>query len=323
MDEAYPNMLDDPLRMRRHREALHATVRPGDVVVDIGCATGGCTVFAAEAGARQVWGIEMDRIVDVAREVAARSPHADRIGFFEQFSTDVELPEPADVVFFEDFTSFLVHDDLEKIILDARNRLLKPGGRLMPLRGRVWAAPFHDRRFRSMVDPWGLGIHYLHGLDYYPVREMQLNTLTWNYSTRDHLLAEPQLLREITFRTETDFQIHNDLIFRCNRRAEVHGLLVWFDVELAPGVVIDNAPGLGRTVWDQGALPFERVLEVEAGEPLEVSLRTVESAAYGHHWTWTVRQEGPAGGLPILLRQNSFRSDPLPKSLAHALAFAG
>jgi hypothetical protein len=152
---------------------------------------------------------------------------------------------------------------------------------------------------------------------------MTLNTMTWHDGKVEDLLSEPQLLREFAFQTETDFSVSNDLVFRCNRASEVHGILVWFDIEVGPGVVIDNAPGKPRTVWDQGALPLEQPLEVTAGEELAVSLRTVHSPTYSHHWTWTVRQAPRhAGGLPVILRQNSLRGEPLPAGLAHALTFA-
>ena len=322
LDEAYPNMLEDPHRLALQRKGLHAAIRPGDVVVEIGAAMGTCSVYAAEAGAKAVYAIEVGRIIDVAREVAARTPYADRIHFIEAFSTDVELPEPADVVFFEDFCSFLIHEDLKSIYNDAKARFLKPGGRVMPLRGRIHAAPFENSKWYKKVDRWGDGIESLHGLNFSPIRELMVNKEDETYVAPEQLLSSPQLLREIEFASETEFMVSNQLEFRAERAGTAHGLAVWFDIEIGPGVFLDNAPGQPSTVWEQGALPFERPIQLGEGETLEIDLRTVESAAYGFHWVWVTRVADPEGGLPLIFRQSTFRGELLPKSLAHSLTFA-
>jgi predicted RNA methylase len=48
-------MLDDRGRTASFIEALRATIRPGDVVVDVGTGIGVVAVAAAQAGARHVY----------------------------------------------------------------------------------------------------------------------------------------------------------------------------------------------------------------------------------------------------------------------------
>ena len=52
-------LLLDRERCDRFREAIHAAVKSGDVVVDVGAGTGLLSFFAAEAGAKRVYAIEM------------------------------------------------------------------------------------------------------------------------------------------------------------------------------------------------------------------------------------------------------------------------
>jgi protein arginine N-methyltransferase 1 len=321
LDDSYPTMLDDAVRMEALRAGLAAALRPGDVVVDIGCAMGACCVYAAQLGASAVYGIECERIVDVARETAARSGYADRIQFFEAYSTDVTLPQLADVAFFEDFSSFLVHRGLDEILADTRARLLKPGGRIVPGAARIFAAPFEDPDFVARVDPWGADIHHLHGLDFAPIREMRLNSTTFHSLEPEQLLAEPVLLRDLDLQHETDSSIAREVRFESRRAGTAHGLAVWFDLEFAPGVGLSNAPGAPVTVWEQGALPLESAVALAAGDPLWADIRTVRSDEYGYFWNWTVRTAPGADGLPLILRQSNFRGDPLPLELAHALTF--
>src|SRR6202045_821478 len=60
------SLLLDKARCDAYREAIHRTVKPDDVVVDLGAGTGLLSFFPLQAGARPVFPIEMSRIADAA-----------------------------------------------------------------------------------------------------------------------------------------------------------------------------------------------------------------------------------------------------------------
>jgi hypothetical protein len=72
------------------------------------------------------------------------------------------------------------------------------------------------------------------------------------------------------------------------RAAFCHGLAVWFDACLVPGVEYTTAPG-SQLAYRRAFLPFERPLEVDAGDRLEVDLRALCSAK-SETWVWRTRQ---------------------------------
>lgn len=319
----YHLMFEDEVRMRAFTQAIPRVVRAGDVVLDIGSAMGTFSLLAANAGARRVYGIECDRIIDVAREAAARSSLNDRVTFIEQYSTDVTLPEKADVFFFEDFTSFFLHGSLRTIFADARQRLLQPNARFLPQSADLFLAPFEDADFYSAHDVWGERIESLYGFDFSPLREMALNVATHHTLRPQELLAEPQPIRHIDLATERDFDLQTRRTFTVAREGTLHGVAVWFEMQLAPGVRLSNAPGQPPTIWGQGILPAEYPLAVAPGDLIDVTVDTVRSAAYGTFWNWSLRlvpRSNPT--RPWICRQSTFRGSPLPADLREHLRFS-
>ena len=139
-------MIEDAVRTPAYLAALEQAVRPGSVVVEIGTGTGFFAIIAARLGARRVYAIESDTSIRLAREVAALNGCADRIEFIEALSTDVTLPEQGDVLL-SDLRGVLptlgVHIPS---IVDARARLLKPGGIQIPSEDTLWMALLESPR---------------------------------------------------------------------------------------------------------------------------------------------------------------------------------
>ena len=136
----YGAMIVDPVRMDRYVRALEQAIKPGGIVIDIGTGTGIFALLACRLGARRVYAIEPEDVIQVAREIAAANGCADRIEFVQAMSTRVTLPERADVIV-SDLTGALpwfAHHIPS--IIDARRRLLAPGGVLIPRRDAAWAA---------------------------------------------------------------------------------------------------------------------------------------------------------------------------------------
>src|SRR5712672_910520 len=74
-------LLNDAERMKAYREAVFNTVRPDDVVLDVGTGSGILAMFACQAGARRVYAVDRGDVITTARELAKANNFDDKIVF--------------------------------------------------------------------------------------------------------------------------------------------------------------------------------------------------------------------------------------------------
>ena len=152
---AYGEMIADRVRMDAYAGALRRKVHPGSVVLDIGTGTGILALLACQCGARRVYAIEPGDCIQVAREVAAANHCADRLVFIQDVSSRVTLPERADVIVSDLHGALPLFESHLPAIVDARQRLLAPGGALIPRQDTLWAVPVSaPDLYRTTVGPY-------------------------------------------------------------------------------------------------------------------------------------------------------------------------
>ena len=67
----YGYMIEDRVRVDAYTQAMRQAIRPGSVVLEIGTGPGIFAVLACKLGAKRVYAIEPDDIIQLAREIAA------------------------------------------------------------------------------------------------------------------------------------------------------------------------------------------------------------------------------------------------------------
>lgn len=270
-------MLDDEPRTRGYIRALEAVMKSGDVVVDIGTGTGVLATAAARAGAAHVHAIESSGIADAAERVFVANGVADRVTLLRGRSTQLTLPERADVL----VTELIGNDPLDELLLevvsDAKARLLKPGARLVPCALEVLALPvdvprrvierhvFTPERIAAWRAAYGMDLSALMSVRLGPSQPIMVRTeeiLAWPR------VAPPVPLVAIDLTRPFDVVLKSRVSFVLEENVERLGILLAFRATLAPGIVLstlaedvhrDNSwryalwPSLDRAAFLRGA----------------------------------------------------------------------
>jgi protein arginine N-methyltransferase 1 len=273
------SMLADEVRTSSFVRAIGATVKTGDVVVDIGSGTGVLSLFAAKAGASRVYSIEREPVINVAREIAAHNEMLDSIVFIEGSSGDVEIPERADVLITETIGSIGFDEGIITLVADAKERFLKPDAAILPQRVDVVACLVSVPRDFRTVERWS---QPLMTLDFTPLSRIVRNNVLWADLSPAAITSQPALIFGTDFSTKPD-SLSRTVRAEALNDAVVHGIGLWFRSSLAKNISITNAPPNVTPSWEHGLLPLDEPIEVHAGEPVCFE---VSSSANGAEWRW-------------------------------------
>lgn len=322
LDEHREYLTDDS-RIAAFRRAIHATVRPGDVVLDLACGTGILGLMACEAGAARVYAIDDGEIIEIARAIARANGFADRIVHIHEHSTHVTLPERADVLVFDQIGRLGFDAGVLELAADARARLLKPGARMVPIDVRLDAALVSAPVMRARVDFWGTTPA---GIDCAPVLPTALNTGYPMDAPLASCVSDPCEVMSFNPSTWAGEALSSTIELRAREDGRVDGLAGWFRAELSKGVWMTNAPFAADRINRRPAfLPFERTFDVRAGERLTATIRvlpadsilswdiTRETGERFSHSTWK-------GMLPTREALTRTRADAVPRLSDRGLA---
>jgi protein arginine N-methyltransferase 1 len=291
---AYGSMIADRVRVEAYAEALRKTVRKGCVVAEIGAGPGVFAVHACQLGADRVFAIEPAEIIQVAREVAAANGCGSKIEFFEDFSYRVTLPARADVIL-SDLRGILpLFERHIPAIVDARRRFIVPGGTMIPRRDTLWAAIVEaPKPYGEVVDPWEQNPF---GQNLRSARQLAVNGTQKVRVSPGQLLTGPKLWATLEYDRIENPDVQGDLEWTVERAGTGHGIVVWFDADLAEGVSFSNAPGAPEGIYGSLFFPWPQPVALARGQVVCIGLdaRLVEA---DYLWRWSARiapKEGSA-----------------------------
>jgi hypothetical protein len=307
--EHYLGLLRDRPRLDGYARAIRRVVRDGHVVADLGSGLGTFAVLAALAGARRVYAVEAEPAGRFVRELAAANGVGDRVQLLEGCSTELAVPERADVCLFDD-VRLLDLAGCAATLADAGARWLAPGGAIVPAWIELWIAPVAPAASLEPLEP----LEPPAGrppLDLAPFQRLARHT-PWTVRVTDGraLIGRPRRLLRVDAARLADAEHELAATVTATRTGRVGGLLCWCRLGLARGVALDTGPGGAPTAYPHALFPLASTVPVRRGQAIRCTLRwAAPRARAGTHrlWSWTVSAAGASAG------GSSFAALPLPQ----------
>jgi len=284
--------LEDAPRVNAFARAIAEVVRPGAVVVDLGCGSGILGLLACRAGAARVYAIDDGGIIEVAREAARANGYADRVTHIEGHSQRITLPEPADVIVADQIGRFGFDAGVIDYFADARRRFLKPGGCTIPSALQLWVAPIEAAEAFSRIDFWQSRPA---DFDFSAVGDIAANI---GYPIR---FERDQLLGDAIMGVEVGAADPEPIAFACEaialRSGVLHGIGGWFAARLSPGVCMTNAPTADARIARTNAFfPIARPTPIDEGTRVRIKMQILP---VDRMVAWTVAVIPPGADEPI------------------------
>jgi len=303
------NMLQDSVRTSTYQRAIveNPDDFQGKVVMDLGAGSGILSFFSVQAGAEKVHAVEASSMAEVVRLLSNSNPFLTKkvevISRPVETITTSELDGQVDVLVSEPIGTFLFNERMIESYLCARDRFLKPGGKMFPNVGTICIAPFSDSLLhweqQNKNGFWKNTNFY--GIDL---------TAAVQRCTREHFrqpvvdyinpdcLVSKCIEKRFDFKTITIESLHTIEIpfdFEISQPCLVHGIAGWFDAFFEgtnQTVVLSTAPTCPGTHWYQIRFLLEVPLAVNAGQHVEGTLKMEANNLQSYYISIFMRIQG-------------------------------
>jgi protein arginine N-methyltransferase 1 len=289
-------MLDDQLRMVAYHTAIVETIRPGMVVLDLGTGTGILALWALQAGAARVYGLELNTsILEGATRRLSAAGYAARFVPLGGLSYDIELPEPVDLIISEIMGNMGDNEDFIPILADARRRFLKPGGIMLPNRVESYLVPTSAEKAHSQLSRGDcMGLEVETSLEEVLERHGIAGRFNSYYDVvlpRHADLATPRLARSFVLDGTDAAAYELSIAFPVVRPGMFTGFKAYFVASLSRTVALDISGDdienrMTSDSWKHCYLPVVEPVEVRLGDRIALMF----ARTYPRHRNTAFRQ---------------------------------
>lgn len=266
-----------------YRDALQAVVREGAVVADLGCGIGVLGLLALEAGAGKVYGVDHSDAIHLARETMARAGLGDRYECIPGSTFRTDLPEKADVLICDHIGYFGTDYGIVDLIRDARERMLRDGGRIVPDRLELHIAAVSSDDCLAKAEGWRAE----DVPDQFRWLDDQAHNARYPHDfAPEELCSDGAPLGGIDLASGDEAILAFTAKLSITRPCRFDGLAGWFSAHLGGDVWMTNSPlddaAIGRS---QAFLPVTEPFAVREGDAIDVKVR---AGSDGQLLAWTV-----------------------------------
>eukprot|EP00804_Cyclotella_cryptica_P020542 CCRYP_003395-RA/>CCRYP_003395-RA protein AED:0.03 eAED:0.03 QI:153/1/1/1/1/1/4/3134/373 len=270
----HEEMLKDEVRTRTYQMAMlnNKHLFEGKIVLDVGCGTGILSMFAVQAGASHVYGVDCSSIIDHASRIVETNGFGDKITLIKAKMEDVELPVPyVDIIVSEWMGYFLLYESMLNTVLYARDKWLKKdGGVVFPDQAVLYICAIEDEQMKKeRIDFW----NDVYGFDMSALGEVALKEPVVDVVEPRAVVtnAAPILSIDIMKCKAEDLSFSSSFQLRPIRNDKVHAFVSYFEcafTRIDKPLGFSTSPWSTYTHWKQTIFYMTEAIYVQEGEEL-------------------------------------------------------
>jgi tetratricopeptide (TPR) repeat protein len=270
-------MMNEQNRNQAYFDALKAVVNKDSSVFEIGTGSGLLAMMAAKLGAKQVTTCEsVPLIAETAQQIIKDNKFEKTINVIARKSTEIsigaDLEAKADILVSEIFSSELLGEHVLPSLEDAKRRLLKPQGKVIPAAGSIMIGLFTGddiHRNLQVEDAFGFN---LQGFNKIVSNKRMIARNDLNIE----LLSDGVAAFSFDFEGESDFPAQTrTLEIKVKTAGLCYGLVQWMmlDMNGDQKVMFENHPSQTSKVsnWQQCAYLFDAPIELKVGQIVTIN----------------------------------------------------
>mmetsp|Transcript_22057 Transcript_22057/g.33091 ORF Transcript_22057/g.33091 Transcript_22057/m.33091 type:complete len:399 (-) Transcript_22057:118-1314(-) len=273
----HEEMLKDEVRTKTYQMAIlkNRHLFNGKIVLDVGCGTGILSMFAAQAGARHVYGVDCSSVIEQARQIIAKNGFQDKITLIQGKMEEVDLPVPSvDIIISEWMGYFLLYESMLETVIYARDRWLNKNpyspGLMFPDKAIMFLGAIEnssDRIKTDRIDYW----QNVYGFDMSPIKEIAIQEPIVDVIDSKAVISNcaPILTLDLLKCTKENLSFSTNFTLEANRNDYFGGFVTYFEVgftQIHKPIGFSTAPFAKYTHWKQTLFFMEEEYCICKGE---------------------------------------------------------
>jgi len=270
------DMLSDKVRTESYRDALlkNTASLAGQRVLDIGCGTGILSMFAAQAGASNVVGVDCSDIIYQAMDIVRDNGMKDKVELVKGRLEETKLPyDSFQFIVSEWMGYFLLFEGMLDSVLEARDKYLAPGGTMVPNRTTISMVGVSDeQRYGQLLEFW----EDVYGYKMKCMRAPILEEASVEVVPSSSVCSDSSMVLDLNLNTCTidDTQFNTPFTLTINRDCNLTAIVGYFDTyfNLSTPVMFSTGPLATPTHWKQTIFYLPAKLPVTVGQQIPCNI---------------------------------------------------
>ena len=268
-------MLKDESRTLAYRDAILSNKHlfQDKVVLDVGCGTGIFSMFAAQAGAARVIGVDVSAIAEIAKLIVMENNLSEVVTIIRGRVEEVELPEDitqVDVIISEWMGSCLFHNCMLNTVIYARDKWLASSGVMFPDLCALYICGVENFDFKEKLNYWDNVYGYkMSSIKRSILREPVITTDV----NREAVVTTSWLIKEVDLLTcrKEELTFCSPFHLEVIRKNYVQALMTYFEVSFTQcrqTIKLSTSPFAAPTYWKQTLFYLEDYMTAQEGEEI-------------------------------------------------------